>query len=202
MQKAGTAAAGSCLHREPSVHLQDVPGDVVGRRGRQKQNRLGDFFSRGEPIERHRVEDGVPRLLVELVGHVGLHVPRRHHVDCHVAAAELLGEALREADDAGFGGGVVRLARVARGAHDGGNVDDRAALLAHHGHVRRLAEVERALQVRVDHVVPVRLPHAEQEPIPRDAGVVDEHVERSEVLRHCVDVGLRRVEIGHVSLQR
>ena len=43
-------------------------------------------------------------------------------------------------------------------------------------------EVERRLEVDVEHSVPLLLGHAEHESVLGDTGIVDEHIDRTEVL--------------------
>ena len=81
---------------------------------------------------------------------------------------------------AGLVGHVV--AGVADLADDGGDVDDAAALLPHHGGLEgRLGAVEHAVEVGVDHAGEVAGLHLDGEHIARDASVVDHNVNGAEL---------------------
>ena len=135
---------------------------------------------------------------------------RRDGVDPHAVALELAGHDDRHRRDAGLGRGVVHLPGVAvqtglgRGVHDHA-VDRIAGVLGqlppvHAGEVRG---AEMALEVDVDHDVPLVLGHREAHPVAEDAGVVHQHVhaaERVDGLRdQMLGAGPRGdvVEVGH-----
>ena len=60
--------------------------------------------------------------------------------------------------------------------------------------------MERALEIRVEHGVPIVVGHAHQQLIARDAGIVDEHI-NPPVLRHRrFNQPLRVVALAHVAL--
>ena len=57
---------------------------------------------------------------------------------------------------------------------------------------------EVALEVHPDDVVPLLLAHVDEEPVPQDAGVVDQHVEVAERLDRRLDQALAALPVGHV----
>src|SRR5256886_5447857 len=77
---------------------------------------------------------------------------------------------------------VVRLTLVPGHPDDGGDVDDPAPAPLDHPPRGVLGRQERALQVRVEHRVPVVLTDTEQQVVARGARVVDEHVDPVELL--------------------
>src|SRR5207244_335593 len=91
----------------------------------------------------------------------------------------------------------------ARGRRD---VDDApAALLPHHQLARRPRHQEGALEIRLDHPVPVLVLHANEESVASDAGVVDEDVEPAEPLLGGLHqtVGVFALDgIGHHAVHR
>src|SRR5260221_13923383 len=101
------------IHEHSAVDVQGRAGDI-GRRGRaQEEDRLRDVLDPAEAPEGHALDQLLHLLRGQRAGHVGLDEPRRHAVHRDVAAADLAGERLGEAHDAGLGGGVVGLAGVA-----------------------------------------------------------------------------------------
>src|SRR4029077_11310840 len=61
------------------------------------------------------------------------------------------------------------------------NVDDAAELAAAHAFDHRAAHVEQRIQVRIDHRTPLLRGHAVKHGIAGDAGVVDQHLDGTEV---------------------
>ena len=115
-----------------------------------------------------------PRCRVEHAGGAARH----HGVHGHAVLGHRVRRRPREPDDAGLGGGVVRLARGAERG-DGRHADDASALLLAHPHGGRAHGVEAALEVHVEDGVPVLLAHVEDHPIAEVAGDVHEDVEPS-----------------------
>ena len=89
---------------------------------------------------------------------------------------QLPGGRLRKANHARFAGAIVALAGVADEADDGGNVNDAARLLLEKEARKGFGEQERALEIDVQHGVPVRFAHAHEPAVLGDAGVVDQDV--------------------------
>ncbi len=114
--------------------------------------------------------------------HIGDDETRSDSVGTDAALAEFFGHRLGETDDARFRGRVVGLTGVAAHTHHRTEADDAASALAAHDRRHRLGEVEHRLEVYIDHRVPLFFGHAEQKPVFGDAGVVDQHVDASEIL--------------------
>ena len=120
---------------------------------------------------------GVPSVMrVRAAGTITLaRAPRR---------VQLLGDDHRERGDAGLGGAVVRLARLADEPRRRAGVDDRrgsvgVTLLGPLAPERRgvAGRGEGALEVRAHDEVPVLLGHVHEHAVAHVAGHVDEHVE-------------------------
>ena len=71
-------------------------------------------------------------------------------------------------------------------AVDGGNVDDAAELAFAHALDHRAAHVEQRNQIGVDHSQPLLGSHAMEHAVAGDAGVVDEHLDRTEIGRNLL----------------
>ncbi len=53
----------STRKRQPAADAQHLPGDVVGARAREEQDRVGDLLRLGEAPERDRLDEGFPELV-------------------------------------------------------------------------------------------------------------------------------------------
>ena len=164
----------------------------------EQRNRTAPATSSGSPSRPSGVfcEHRAGRLLGEDVGQLRLHVAGNDDVGANVPAPELARQRLREPDDPGLRGRVVRLTPVPVDADDRGDVHDRPGPLLHHPARRRSTRVEARREVRVDHGVPVLVRHADEQPVARHAGVVHEDVELASLL----DERARRLRIGDVRL--
>jgi hypothetical protein len=122
--------------------------------------------------------------------------------DVDVEARELLGGGLREADDAGLGRSVVRLAEVAHLADDRGHVDDAAAAALDEVREGGVRAVEDAAEVGGDDLLPLLDGHAADGAVAVDAGVVDEDVEPAELLDGRLDQGSALVRVSDAGVDR
>lgn len=135
--------------------------------------------------------------------------PRADGVDAYAVPAEGGGRRRGEADDAALGGRVVGLAGRAGEERLGRGVDDPAVDRGVRG-LGALAPVgggepgggEVAPQVDPDDGVPFVLGHREHHPVPQDAGVVDQDVERPVRADRQPHQVLRLVEVGDVPVVR
>ena len=157
----------------------------------EHRKRTAPATSSGSPSRPSGVvgQNRLLQLVRKPVGQLGIDVAGRNRVDAHAPASELLCEGVRETDDAGLGGRVVRLPRIPVDPDDTRHVDDRPAPPLEHPARHRAARVEDAAQVRLDHPVPVLVAHADDECVPCDAGVVDENVDRAELALDTLDEG-------------
>ena len=112
----------------------------------------------------------------------------------------LLRQRLGEADLAGLGGGIVGLAELALLAVDRRDVDDAAELALAHALDDVAAHVEQRAEVGVDHRGPLLRLHAVQRGVLGDAGVVDQHLDRTEIGLDLLDARRAGVERRHVPL--
>ncbi len=161
------------------------------------------------------ISSGVPRRLTGIVDddlledlgldgldHLGADVARAHRVDGDALGCHLLRQRHREAVHAGLGRRVVGLARLALLAVDRRDLDDAAPAFFDHARHHLLGDVEHAGQVGVDHRVPVFARHLHEHAVARDAGVVDQHVDRA-VLADGLGEGLHGgIPVGDVAHRR
>src|SRR5262249_5007705 len=170
------------LHAQATIDQQNFAGDEGSLVRGEEAYRARDILRVAEPAERGVVEHRLLELVREHIREPRRDVAGRDHVGAHVAGAELARKGLREADDPGLRGGVVRLPGVAVDADDAGDVHDRARAPSHHPARRRAARVEDAAQVRVDDLAPVLVGHTRDQTVAGEAGVVDEHVQVASLL--------------------
>ena len=121
---------------------------------------------------------------------------RGDRVDLDVVLRALDGEHAGEADEAHLGGAVVGLAEVAEDAGARRGVDDAAVALLAHVDPGRAGDVERALEVHVEHRVDQVGRHVVERLVAQDAGVVDDDVDLAERVDGGLDDGLAALGRG------
>src|SRR5262249_18448404 len=134
------------------------------------------------------------------VNDVGIDVTGADGVDGDAAACALLRQRLGEADLAGLGGGVVRLAHLALLAVDRGDVDDAAELALAHALDHRAAHVEQRAEIGVDDGAPLVRLHAVEHGVARDPGIVDDDVDGTDLAFDLLQSGGAGVERRHIPL--
>src|SRR5262249_27522927 len=127
-----------------------------------------------------RADDLFHRLFGNGGDHVGVDVAGRDAIHGDALARALLRQRFREADHAGFRRGIVHLAGLAFLTVDRADVDDAAPAPRAHALDHLARHVETRIHVDADHVVPLLVAHLVEEAVAGDAGVVDEHVDRTE----------------------
>ena len=189
----------------PAVDVQGLAGDVRRLVAAQERRGSSDVLGVTDTLDRVGLGVHLPELLdVELeptrgvVGHLGGDETRSDRVHVDPEPTELEGQRAGEALYTGLRRGVVRLAAVAV-RRDAGEVEDLPVLLRHERLLGRLAHQEGALEVHVDHRVPVVLTELEQQVVPGDAGVVHQDVQSTELLEHAVDSRLDGGTVGDVA---
>src|SRR6185436_1638635 len=160
----------------------------------------GDLFRPGEPPHGDLGDDLLADFLLDRHHHVGFDVARRHRVHGNALAYDFLCQRLGEAGHAGLGGGVVGLAELALDGVHRGDVHDAAPAAIAHAIDHLARDVEHAVQVGVDHRHPVGLGHALEHRVARDAGVVDQDVDRPDHRGDVVEHRRAGLEVGDVAL--
>jgi len=111
--------------------------------------------------------------------HVGFDKAGNHGIDANVFCAEFRRQRAGERQQRAFGRGVIGLPHHANEAGDGREIDDDAAPRTKHWARHRLAPAVNAIEVRINHAVPVVRRHEHEKRVGSDAGVVDQHVNLS-----------------------
>ena len=115
--------------------------------------------------------------------HVGLDEPRRHGIDENAVRRRFPCERPREPDEARLARRVAGLAPRADVRARGDDVDDASPATDHHAADDRLAAKKRPRQVHAQDLVPVGLFEEQERAVAGDAGIVDQDVDRAELLR-------------------
>ena len=127
-------------------------------------------------------------------------IARRDHVDGDALGGVLLRQRLGEADHAGLGGGVVRLAHLALLAVDRGDDDDAPEAARRACRRSPAGSGEHGVEVGADHRLPLLEGHAVEHAVAGDAGIVDQDVDRAELGLDRLDAGLAGGGVGDVEL--
>ena len=146
----------------------------------------------------------MPARLAEAGAELGVDDERHHvaEVDVRAHQAQLAADGLGETDDGVLGRRVRGAAGRAELAGLRGDVDDVSAIARDHALERELHAEDHAVQVDVDHPPRGQVVLVDEAPDLHDAGVVDEHVERPELLLGAVEERRERVAVGDVERQR
>src|SRR5258706_6438062 len=190
----------SLHHVHAAIYVDVGAGDVARFIGCEESHYRRDFLGTRQPSHRNRGNDLLADLGADRLHHVGLDVAGRHRVDRHALAHHFLRERLGEARHARLGRRIVGLAELAFDRVHRRDVDDAAPAALHHAVDHLPRDVEHAIQIGVDDLHPVLLGHALEDGDARDAGVVDEDVDRPDHRAHVVEHFRARVEVGDVAL--
>ena len=177
----------AALRRDPARGHADEDPRIAARA--HVEDLVGELTLLGDEVRdqrRHEVRiEGVRHRPEQLLREARLR-DRRDHVALDVVLGALDGEHVREPDQAHLGGAVVALAEVAEDAGAGGREHDPAVVVLLHHAEGGLRDVERALQVHVEHDAEILGLELREGLVAQDAGVVDDDVDLAEV----VDRGL------------
>ena len=180
--------------------MQGRTRHVGARIACEEEAGVGDLLSVAEAAERDLGEERGLVLFGKTGRHVRVDEARSDAVDRDAARADLAGEGLGHAHEARLGGGIVDLAGVAHGAHDGRDGDDAAGALLHHRAHAGAGKTEGGGEVGLDDVVPGVVLHAHHERVAGDASVVDENVDAAEFgdrVDHGLGGGLTVADVEH-----
>src|SRR3954468_4844031 len=191
------------LRGHAAVNGQHRAGHVRGLVGGEKSDAGGDVLGGPGPPSGYRVEQparpiGFLAVRGEVLRQLGLDQAGRDGVNRHPAAGDLDGQGRGESNQSRLGGGVVRLSRVGPEADDRRDVDHPAEAPAHHRADRLAREPEGRRQVDVDDAAPFIVAQPHREVVRGDAGIVDEHQDRAEVVAYAREHLVGRRGIGNV----
>ena len=175
---------------------RDKRGCVIG----QEEDRVSDLFGVAETTQRCLLTEFLAGLIIEYGVHLGVDHAGGDAVDADPGRTDLLGQCFCKADNGGFGSGVGNFTGSTDDAPHGRNGDDVAAVAGDHGGQDGVREVIKPADVRVHDKVPFIGRGLREEFDPRDAGVIDEYVNRTECLDGLSDCRLDGVEVTDIDL--
>ena len=189
------------LDGQAAVDADDLSGNVAGLVGAEEGDDSSYIFGDAETVHGDAVKDHLLQVVGKFFDHAGEDVAWGEGVGGDVTTGDFFGDGLGEADEGGFGGGIVGLTGVAGDSHDGGHVDDASASLSDHEGQDGLGAEEGASEVHVDRFVPFPSSHAHQKTVFAYAGVIDEDIDAAPLLADLGDHGLDLSFFGNIGLQ-
>src|SRR5215470_1982231 len=151
-------------HVEAAVDVEDLPRHVGSPVSGQESYHFRNLPSGSDALEWHLRQQRIARVVGKRRRHVGVDESGRDSVDQNAPVRQLARGRFRESDQTGLRRGVVGLPGVAHGTCGGGDVDDApAGLRAHHRLAAGARHQEGALEIRLDHAVPVLVLHSDDQ---------------------------------------
>ena len=184
--------SGEQLGVHTTIYLDYLSGNVAREVGSEEDGHVGHVFCLSAATEGDGFHPLFAHFFRELSGHGRFDESGRDGVGAHTAATHFLCYTFGECDHTGFGSRVVGLSGIAVHADYAGHVDDGTTALTHHNGDASVSEVEGGFEIDVDDGVPLRFCHAEHEAVFRDAGVVDQNIDLTEIFVHLFDEWLLR----------
>ena len=203
------ASAGPSARQQPRVEHELRSGDERARAEAShttaSATSSGSIHGTGSrlPAERSAISRGVMPSIAASPSFIGVLTPvgwiDTTRTPC---GASSIAHDLVSPTSAPLAGGVVAQPVHAAQAGDRGVVDDDARLPADHVRDHATRDNPRALQVDVEHRVPLRLGQLVGEAVGADAGVVEQHVDAAELLGRRSHGGRDRRVVAHVGGER
>ena len=106
------------LHYHAAVYVEGLAGNIAGIVRCQEQDGLGHFFRLGDAAHGNGLDHGIDGVFTEDSRHIRGDASRCYGIAADIARSQFFGYGLGEANEAGFGSGVIGLAGIARFADD------------------------------------------------------------------------------------
>src|SRR5713101_6288766 len=182
-------------HVLPAVHGKRRSRDEAGIVGREEHDAARDLLRLAEAIDRNLRQDVfVEDVLRHRLHHFGVDVAWTDYVHGDAALGILQRERLGEANVAGLGRRIIDLAELALLTVDRRDVDDTAELAGAHPLNHLARHVEQRTEIGIDHRIPLLERHLVEGAILGDAGIVDQHVDRTQIRFDLLDASGAAVE--------
>ena len=189
-------------HVVAAVDVQAGAGDEAGRIGGKEHHGARDLLGLPEPADRDLRNDlGIEHFLGHGGNHLGGDLARRDGVDGDAFGGTFERQRLGETVHAGLGGRVVRLSHLPLAAVDGRDVDDAAEVACTHAVDHLARRVEDAVEIDADDLFPLLERHTVQHGVARDAGVVDQDLDRPEFGLDLLDARAAGLKGRHVPFE-
>ncbi len=176
------------------AHAENLPGDAVGAIRGEIDHERRDL------LRRHLLEALDAALFLLGLGRDRIdHArpgERRDAVRAHLEALHVERDRARQPDDAELRRHVVGLAEIADQRRGRGHVHEGAGILLAEMRGAGAAHVEGAVEMDVEHVLPVRVAHPVEDRVAQDAGIVDQDVDAAEGVERGLDDRLGVLRLG------
>src|SRR5262245_13226577 len=175
----------TCRHLDKmlsAVRGQCRTGDQPGPIGGKEHDATSDLLRLAQATNWNLRQYGfLQHIFRHGLHHFGVDVSRANRIHCNAGASPFLRKRFGEAKLACLGGRIVGLARLPLLAIDGGDVDDAAKLALTHALDERAAHVEQRTEICIYHRRPLLGLHAVKHGVARDTGIVNKHLDRTEL---------------------
>src|SRR5450830_1125847 len=169
----------SASERQPPVNREHLAGNVRSALTYKERHSFGNVARCSSPSERNTGKIRGYDLIVKRACHVCLHKSRRNDINSDPARAQLFRRRLRKSDNACFACRVIGLPGIPSQPDYRRDQHNTSGFLAHHVAGSCARYVERAREIRSQHVVPLLIRHPDQQSISSDTGVADQDVQRT-----------------------
>ena len=157
-----------------------------------------DLVGLAQAADRDLADDRLHHVFGDAGEQVGRDIARRDRVHGDALARAFERQRPGEADHAGFGRAVIGEAELALLAVDRGDVDDAAEAPLAHAVDHRPGHVEQRVEIGADHLLPLLVRHLLEHGVARDAGIVDQHLDRADLVLDIDDALLAGDIVAHV----
>src|SRR5215467_4752514 len=154
------AANPALRHVQASVDRDVRPGDVARLVRREVGDQAGDLLGLGETSHRALLDDRLQNIGLDRLDHIGLDIARGNGIHGYALLDNLLSEGLGETVHARLRRRIVGLPELPFERVDRGDIDDTAPPALDHALDHLAGHIEDAVEIGVDHVVPVPGGHA------------------------------------------
>src|SRR5262249_54193406 len=142
---------------QPTVYGKHLPRNVGGVLREQEFHHLGHLIRLTKTPHRNLGKHLLPMLVRHALQHIRGDIAWRYSVDGDTVCCYFFGQSFGKPDDTGLGSGIVRLPGEPCLATHRSNIDHTSAFLSHESIHRRTREIDRPIQIGVDHGAPIVL---------------------------------------------
>jgi hypothetical protein len=166
--------------KQAPVDRNALARNVRGIWAREEGDQSGYLFDVAQSRRRNTGEPQLPLFVGQMGGGVRRKIARHDTIDGNAVPGDRGRKLPRESEDGRFRGGVIRLARISGSAHDRADVDDASEAPDLHGGERESSDGPGPDEIGEPCALPVCVRHLQEEPVTRDAGIVDQDRKRSQ----------------------
>src|SRR5450756_1093978 len=169
----------SASKRQSPVNHEHLAGNVRSVLTYKKRHNFGNVARCSSPPERNTGKIRGYDLIVKRACHVCLHKSRRNDIDSDPPCPQLFRRRLRKSDNSCLARRVVGLPGVPSQPDYRRDQHNASGFLTHHVASSCARYVERAGEIRSQHVVPLLIRHPDQQGVSGDTCVADQDAQRT-----------------------